>query len=269
MKALVTGGGGFLGRYLVQNLRMREMEVTILGRSPQPEIEAQGTKVYRGKIENYETVSDACQGQDVVFHVAAKAGIWGSWNCFFQPNVIGTRNVIKACKEWGITRLIYTSTPSVVFNGGSFEGADESLPYGRNWISHYAHTKAIAEAEVLAANRPEGLRTIALRPHLIWGIGDPHLIPRVVDRARAGKLRIIGNGHNRVDITHVENAARAHLLAFDALKKGDAGGKAYFISQNQPVILWEWINSLLTRLEIRPVQKKVSLNKAYTVGADF
>jgi nucleoside-diphosphate-sugar epimerase len=269
MKALVTGGGGFLGRYVVQKLCARGAEVAILGRSPQPVIEAQGVKVYQGEIENYKNVKEASQGCDVVFHIAAKAGIWGSWNSFFQTNVIGTRNVINACKEQEITRLIYTSTPSVVFNGDSIEGADESLPYGRNWLSHYAHTKAIAEAEILAANNDEGLRTIALRPHLIWGIGDPHLVPRIVERARAGKLRIIGNGDNRVDITHVENAAHAHLLACDALENGNAEGKPYFISQDQPVVLWEWINELLTRLNIRPVQKKISLNKAYVLGLGF
>lgn len=269
MKALVTGGGGFLGRYVVQKLRKRGAEVAILGRSPQPKIEAQGVKVYYGDIENYKIVYEACQGCDVVFHIAAKAGIWGSWNSFFQPNVIGTRNVINACKYRGITRLIYTSTPSVVFNGDSFEGADESLPYGCNWISHYAHTKAIAESEILAANEHEDLRSIALRPHLIWGVGDPHLIPRVVNRARAGKLRIIGDGSNRVDITHVENAADAHILAFDALEKGNTGGKAYFISQDQPVVLWEWINNLLNRLKVQPVRDRITLNKAYTLGLVF
>lgn len=269
MKALVTGGGGFLGRYVVQKLCKRGAEVVILSRSPQPAIEAQGVKVYQGEIENFNSVKDACQGCDVVFHIAAKAGIWGSWKSFFQPNVIGTRNVINACKEQGITRLIYTSTPSVVFNGNSIEGADESLPYGCNWLSHYAHTKAIAEAEILATNNDDGLRTIALRPHLIWGIGDPHLIPRVIARARARKLRIIGNGRNRVDITHVDNAADAHLLAFDALENENTGGRSYFISQDQPVVLWEWINELLTRLNIRPVQKKISLNKAYVLGMGF
>ena len=269
MKALVTGGGGFLGRYVVKKLCARGAEVAILGRSPQPAIEAHGVKVYQGEIENFNSVKDACQGCNVVFHIAAKAGIWGSWKSFFQPNVIGTRNVVNACKEQGVTRLIYTSTPSVVFNGNSFEGADESLPYGCNWLSHYAHTKAIAEAEMLAANNDGGLSTIALRPHLLWGIGDPHLIPRVVARARSGKLRIIGNGRNRVDITHVDNAAHAHLLAFDALENGNAGGRAYFISQDQPVVLWEWINELLTRLNIRPVEKKISLKKAYVLGMGF
>ena len=269
MKALVTGGGGFLGRYVVNKLCERGAEVAILGRSPQPAIEAHGVKVYQGEIENFNSVKDACQGCDVVFHIAAKAGIWGSWKSFFQPNVIGTRNVVNACKEQRVTRLIYTSTPSVVFNGNSFEGADESLPYGCNWLSHYAHTKAIAEAEMLAANNDGGLRTIALRPHLLWGIGDPHLIPRIVARARAGKLRIIGNGRNRVDITHVVNAAHAHLLAFDALENGNASGRAYFISQDQPVVLWEWINELLTRLNIRPVEKRISLKKAYVLGMGF
>lgn len=269
MKVLVTGGGGFLGRYLVKKLHERKYEIAILGRSPQPDLEDQGVLVHRGDIQNFDLVRDACREVHVVFHVAAKAGIWGSWDSYYNTNVLATRNVIKACKEHNVSRLIYTSTPSVVFNGDSFEGADESLPYGRNWICHYAHTKAIAESEILEADGACQLRTIALRPHLMWGIGDPHLIPRIIDRAQAGRLRVIGNGHNRVDITHVENAAAAHLLAQDALEKGMAGGKAYFISQGQPVLLWEWINGLLKRLKIPTVQKKVTLKKAYAMGLLF
>lgn len=267
MKTLVTGGGGFLGRYIVKRLLDRGCEVAILGRSSQPDMEDKGVRLFQGDLGDVELVEAACKGRDAVFHVAAKAGIWGSLKSFYQPNIVGTHNVISACQRHGVRRLVYTSTPSVVFNRQSFQNADESIPYGHDWLCHYAQTKSMAEREVLFSHQPKGLRTVALRPHLIWGVGDPHLLPRVINRARSGRLRIIGDGQNRVDITHVENAAEAHLLALDALEKGMTGGKAYFISQGEPVRLWDWINEMLQGLSIPPVVKKISLKKAYAVGA--
>ncbi len=269
MKILVTGGGGFLGRYIVRLSRERGDTVSILGRSEQPDLAAQGVEVIRGDIADSVVVMNACRNCDAVIHVAANAGVWGGWESFFQPNVVGTRNVIAACRKHHIQRLVYTSTPSVVYTGEPIAGADESLPYGRNWLCHYPHTKAIAEKELLEANDPGRLRTIALRPHLIWGVGDPHLIPRVVARARSGRLRIVGEGTNRVDITHVENAARAHLLALDALDSDEHAGKAYFISQGEAVFLWKWINELLGKLSEPTIKKSISLPVAYALGALF
>jgi nucleoside-diphosphate-sugar epimerase len=267
MKVLVTGGGGFLGRYIVKRLLARGDAVTILGRSDQPDLAQQGVKVVRGDISNRDLVVGSCQGQDVVYHVAALAGIWGRRETFFRTNVLGSRHVLEGCRRHGVGKLIYTSTPSVVFTGEPLRGVDESQPYGSNWLCHYAETKALAEAEVLAANGP-GLRTVALRPHLIWGVGDNHLIPRVVARARSGRLRIVGDGTNQVDIVHVENAAEAHLLAEKALDQaGRADGKAYFISQGKPVVLWDWINDLLRRLDQPPLKKRISLAAAYRLGA--
>lgn len=266
MRVLVTGGGGFLGRYVVKELLQRGYNVRIFGRQSQPDLEALGVHVFKGDLADPIAVNNAIFDRDAVFHVAAKAGIWGDWESYFRPNVIGTRNVLKACKTHGIEYLIYTSTPSVVFNGGDLRNVDETMPYGKEWLCNYAHTKAIAEQEVLAANGLGKLRTTALRPHLIWGEGDQHLIPRIIERAKAGKLKIVGDGQNFVDITHVKNATHAHLLALDALMKGTAAGKAYFISQGQPVQLFPWINDLLERFNIQPITKKISFKKAYNIG---
>lgn len=267
MKILVTGGGGFLGRYIVDKLLRRGETVTVFGRSAQPELEGRGVRVVRGDIADARAVEEACAGQDVVYHVASLAGIWGKRDGFFRANVLGTRHVLEGCRKHRVRKLIYTSTPSVVFSGSGLQGVDEAQPYGERFLCHYAETKAVAEREVLAANSPE-LRTVALRPHLIWGVGDNHLIPRVVARARSGRLRIVGEGNNRVDIVHVENAAEAHLLAEGALDEpGRADGKTYFISQNEPVVLWEWINELLEKLDIAPVKKRVSMRTAYRLGA--
>lgn len=266
MKILVTGGGGFVGGYIVERLLARGYAVRSIGRSPQPELVAKGVEVVCGDLTDATAVSAACEGVDTVFHVAARAGVWGSWESFYRPNVIGTRNVLSACRKWQVKRLVYTSTPSVVFNGDSIRGGDESLPYGKNWLCHYAETKALAEQEALAANS-EKLQVVALRPHLIFGPGDPHLLPRVVESVKAGRLRIVGDGSAKVDVSYVGNVADAHLDAFDALERGKGAGQAYFISQGEPVDLWPWLNSILEGLGQPPLTQKIPLPLAYGIGA--
>ena len=266
MKILVTGGGGFVGGYIVERLLARGYAVRSIGRSPQPELVAKGVEVVCGDLTDATAVSAACEGVGAVFHVAARAGVWGSWESFYGPNVIGTRNVLSACRKWQVKRLVYTSTPSVVFNGDSIRGGDESLPYGKNWLCHYAETKALAEQEALAANS-EKLQVVALRPHLIFGPGDPHLLPRVIESVKAGRLRIVGDGSAKVDVSYVGNVADAHLDAFDALERGKGAGQAYFISQGEPVDLWSWLNSILEGLGQPPLTQKIPLPLAYGIGA--
>jgi nucleoside-diphosphate-sugar epimerase len=180
--------------------------------------------------------------------------------------VTGTENVIAACKKHGVRKLVYTSTPSVVHGGGDLEGADESVPYPDHYEAPYPETKAKAERAVLAANGPE-LATVSLRPHLIWGPGDPHLVPRILARARAGKLRRVGTRPVKVDVTYIDNAADAHLLAGDRLDVGSpVAGKAYFISNGEPVDLWEFINRVLAAAGLPPVTMTVSVWKARLAG---
>jgi nucleoside-diphosphate-sugar epimerase len=249
----------------VQRLAERGDEVTVLSRDAgqhrTPDTEHQ---TINADLRDAAAVSAATAGYDAVFHVAAKAGVWGSRNEYFGINVQGTRNVLAACHAHGVRTLVYTSTPSVVFESGGIEGGDESLPHARKFLTHYAHTKSLCEKEVLAANGVKGLRTVALRPHLIWGCGDPHLLPRVLDRARAGKLKQVGDGSNKVDITHVIDAADAHILALDNIER--AAGKAYFI-HSETVPLWRWINGVLKRAGLPMVTDKVSHPTAYKAGA--
>ncbi len=267
MRILVTGGGGFLGQEVVNQLLARGETVRSLGRTPQPTLGALGVEVLQGDLADNAAVAKAAAGCDAVIHTAAKAGVWGSWDAYYRPNVVGTQNVLAAVRQQGIQRLVYTSTPSVVFDGKSHAGVDELQPLGDHFPCHYPLTKAMAEVTVLSAHDEKKLRVIALRPHLIWGAGDPHLVPRLL--ARAQKLRIVGDGTNRVDLTHVRHAAQAHLLALDALAKPGhpAGGRAFFISDGAPVLLWEWINSLLRKLGRPPVTRRISARKAYTAGA--
>ncbi len=278
---LVTGGTGFLGRRLVARLLAAGRPVTILARRADPALVARGVRFVTASLDDTAAVTAACAGHTTVFHTAAKVGVWGRYDDFFRTNVLGTRAILAGCRAHGVARLVYTSTPSVVYHGLPLANADESLPLTTSCPSPYPLTKAIAERDVLAANTatPSGLRTVALRPHLIWGVGDPHLVPRVLARARAGRLRIVGDGLNRVDMVHVENAVDALLLAESALSVPQlsalnsqpalpaAAGRAYFITNGEPVVLWDWINQLLTALGEPPVTRRLSLSTASALGA--
>ena len=268
MKVLVTGGGGFLGRYIVEQFIDRGDEVRSFARGEYADLNRLGVEVVRGDIRDADGVAKACRGVEVVVHTAAMAGIWGRWSDYHDVNILGTKNVLAGCREHGVGRLVYTSSPSVTFNGTEQIHLDESTPYAQRWLTHYPHSKALAEQMVLAANGNGGLSTCALRPHLIWGPRDHHLIPRLLDRARSGRLRRIGDGSNLIDITYVENAARAHLQAADALAPGSVvSGRAYYLSQGDPVNCWEWIDSILQIADLPPVRRSIPLKAALCIGA--
>jgi nucleoside-diphosphate-sugar epimerase len=266
MKVLVTGGGGFLGGAIVRMLVERGDAVRSFSRGAYPQLAALGVEQCRGDLDDREAVASAAEGCALIFHVAAKAGIWGDYRDFYQANVVGTENVLAACRRHGIQRLVYTSSPSVVFDGRDMEGGDETLPYPPRFEAHYPATKARAEQLVLAANSIE-LAVTALRPHLIWGPGDNHLVPRLIARARAGRLRRIGMRPNLVDTVYVDNAARAHLLAADRLFPGSAvAGKSYFISNGEPLPLWEMVNRILAAADLPPVTRSIPPQLAVVLG---
>ncbi|MGD0382192.1 MAG: NAD-dependent epimerase/dehydratase family protein [Thermoguttaceae bacterium] len=268
--ALVTGAGGFLGRYIVERLLSRGDRVKALGRKQYPDLQARGVEIVCADLCDRDLVVDACRSVDMVFHVAGIAGLGGRWKDFYRINTQGTRWVIEGCRRHKVGRLVYTSSPSVIFDGNDQCGVDESVSYPRRWLCHYAHSKALAEQEVLSANGGDGLLTCVLRPHLMWGPRDRSLIPRVMDRARCGRLIRVGDGTNRIDITYVENAADAHIQAADVLKPGSAAaGKAYFISQGEPVNCWDWINKQLAFAGLHPVRRSVSFATAWKLGACF
>ncbi|MEN8190291.1 MAG: NAD-dependent epimerase/dehydratase family protein [Thermodesulfobacteriota bacterium] len=265
-RALVTGGGGFVGGAVVAALVQRGVDVLVIGRNRYPALEQQGVRCLQGDITDLDFLIDTFAGVDTVFHVAALAGVWGVWQNYYQTNVVGTENVLKACRKTNVARLVYTSTPSVVFDRGDIEGGDESLPYPQSFLCHYAKSKVLAEKAVLAA-AGDGLATCAIRPHLVWGPGDPHLIPRLLERGRSGRLKQVGKGHNLVDISYIDNVAHAHLLAADNLEdSGSANGRAYFISQGEPVNLWQWIDELFVQTETPQVRNRISFAAAYRIG---
>jgi 2-alkyl-3-oxoalkanoate reductase len=266
-RILVTGGGGFLGAAIVRRLVARGDAVRILARGDYPEIAALGVDCHRGDVADRAAVGRAVEGCDAVVHTAAKAGVWGPHQDYVLANLVGTDNILTACVEHRVRRLVYTSSPSVTFAGTDQEGVDESAPIPETFLASYPETKAEAERHVLAANGPE-LATVALRPHLIFGPGDPHIAPRMIDRARAGRLRIVGTGRYLVDMTHVDNAADAHVLALDRLEPGSAiAGKAYFITNGEPRPIEDLVNRILQSAGLPPCTRHISGGAAYAIGA--
>ena len=268
MRALVTGANGFLGSYIVEQLREHGDEVVAMSRRRDDRLAAMGVESVHADVRDCDSCRHVIRDVDVVFHAAGVSGIWGSWKHFHGTNTIGTRNVVEACIQNKIPKLVYTSSPSVTFNGEHQMNANESLPYPRKWLCHYPHSKALAEQHVLDANDFSGLMTCALRPHLIWGPRDRHLIPRLLKRAKEGKLRRVGDGTNQVDMIYVENAAEAHLQAAEAMKKDSpVCGSAYFLSQNDPMNCWRWINDILSLAGVPRVRRGISYFWAYRLGA--
>ncbi|MBK7643684.1 MAG: NAD-dependent epimerase/dehydratase family protein [Planctomycetes bacterium] len=267
MRAFVTGGGGFLGSAIVRLLRARGDEVTSFSRGEYPQLAELGARHIRGDLSELKLLVESMRGHDTVFHVAAKAGIALGREPFWQANVDGTRHVLAAALELGVERLVFTSSPSVCFDGGDHVNASNDLPYCARFLAPYPESKAAAERMVLAANGRSALATCALRPHLVFGPGDPQLVPRLLERGRARQLAIVGKGRNEVSLTFVENAAWAHLDAADRLAKNTRhAGKAYFIAQREPVVLWNWIHDLFGALGIPPVTRRIPLPIAYAVG---
>ena len=267
LKVLITGGGGFLGSYVVDELLKKNYHVFSFSRKSYESLEQRGATCLVGNLNNFEDVSKAVEKVDAVIHTAALAGVWGKWEDFYTTNFLGTKNIVKACLLHNVRNLVYTSSPSVVFNGDSIEGQGEELPYARKHLSHYPVTKAMAEKYVLDANS-DNLKTSALRPHLIWGPNDPHFMPRLLDRANSGKLKQIGDGENLVDVIFVENAALAHVQVLEKLitDPQKTAGKTYFIGQEKPVKLWDFVNRLILAAGGKPVKKRIPFWLGYLIG---
>ncbi|MBF0300168.1 MAG: NAD-dependent epimerase/dehydratase family protein [Oligoflexia bacterium] len=270
-KILVTGGGGFLGSAIISMLlkESSEYEIFSISRNYYNHLESLNVRQIGGDISNLNFLREIFKKYsfDVVFHTAAYASMWGPWKKFEKNNIVATKNIIQVMKEFNIKKLIYTSSPSVVFGSSDLKNVDEETPYPHKHYSYYAKSKAEAERLVMAANDGINLLTVSLRPHLIWGPADQHLIPRVLKLARKRKLKIVGTGKNLVDITYIENAAHAHLLAYKSLNPSSPIlGCTYFIADEKPVVLWDFINKILAINNISQVKSKVSFKFAYIAG---
>lgn len=261
---LVTGGGGFLGGAIVRLLLSRGERVRTLSRGRYPDLEKMGVEHVAADLTDVEALRDGFRGVEAVFHAAAMFGTWGPYASYYQANTQGTLNVIEACRACGVSRLIFTSSPSVVFDGRDIEGSDESMPYPDHYEGPYPETKALAEQAVLAA-ACDGLPAIALRPHLIWGPGGYHLVERILSRAK--RLRLVGDGNNKVDTIYVDNAAWAHILAEKRLKEDPSlSGRVYFVSQDQPMAFAHMLNLILAAGGYPPVTRKISPALAHFIA---
>jgi len=267
-KYVVTGGGGFVGKALCRRLKGEGHEVISISRSDYPELRKLGVILVQLDLSLVgENLKEVFEGVDAVFHTAAKVDMWGDYESFYRNNVLATRNIIAACQAKEVSKLIYTSSPSVIADGSDLEGVNEQYPYPKKHKAYYPETKAIAEREVLQANSPGKLSTLSLRPHLIWGPGDTNLIPTILKRARAGKLIRVGKGLNIVDVCFIEDCVSAHMSAMKALDENpSAAGKAYFISQGEPVNMWSWINEILQKNNLPPVQKSIPAGVATCIA---
>ena len=264
---MVTGGGGFLGKALVKKLIKKNLRVFSFSRQSYPELDELGVTQIRGDLSHQDQVRAAFKGIDTVFHVAAKPGVWGSYDSYFQVNVRGTAHVIEACMENKVVRLIYTSSPSVVFSDSDMENVDEFVPYPDSYLAPYPETKALAEKKVIRAAE-QGLDVIILRPHFIWGPEDNHLVPKIISRAK--QLKIIGPDDDLVDTIYVDNAADAHILAAEKLELlPQLSGNIYFISQDEPISKWKMVNGFLAAAGLPPIRGRVSARTAYAAGWFF
>jgi nucleoside-diphosphate-sugar epimerase len=266
MKALITGGGGFIGYALACELVKRGFKVTSFSRNDYPSLREIGVDIKRGDLSDTNSVLKACENMDIIFHVAAKAGTSGYYRDYFRTNVTGTSNIIHACKINKIKYLIYTSSASVVFDGSNIEGSDESLPYPAIPLSYYTGTKALAEQLILKANS-SALRTLALRPHLVYGQGDNHLFPGIISRAKTGRLRRIGSCTNLVDVSYIDNVVMAHINAARAIINNPVvTGEAYFITNGEPVLLWDFLDMILQASGLEPLKKRVPVWTAIMIS---
>jgi nucleoside-diphosphate-sugar epimerase len=267
MKILVTGGGGFLGQAICRQLVARGHVVRSMNRQRYPALDAIGVEQRSADIASLDLVIEAAAGVDAIIHSAGRVGAWGRVEDYYETNVRGTDNVLAACELNGIDKLVLTSSPSVVHDGADLEGVDESVPYATHFSSAYAQTKALAEQRVLAANSAQ-LATVALRPHFVWGPGDPNLLPRILGRARRGQLRLIGDVAKKIDTVYVDNAAEAHVLAVEKLEVGSPiAGKVYFISQGEPITHEALVSSWLKADGFPPETRHMPLGLAQFIGA--
>lgn len=266
MNILVTGGGGFLGSSICRQLAASGHQVTAFQRSAAGHLARFGVASLEGDVRDAGALSSAFDNRDAVIHCAARAGIWGDEESYRSTNLEGTRNVIEACREQGVSLLVYTSSPSVVLTGEDIEGGDESLPLVSEPLTAYQASKIDAESLVREANAP-GLKTVVLRPHLMWGPGDPHLLPRLAERALADRL-FLPAPDKKSDLVYVENAARAHVQALQEMSAtGRCAGKVYFITNNEPQVQGEFVPRLLEAAGIDARIRRIPPALARMAGA--
>ena len=258
MRVLVTGASGMLGRAVARALIARGDDVTVLQRRPAG---LAGAEVL-GDVADPDAVTRATTGQDAVVHLAAKVDVVGRWPDYVRANVTGTQTVVAACRAAGVPRLVHVSSPSVAHAGTALAGVGAEPADPDRARGHYARSKAVAERSALAADGT-GLAVLAIRPHLVWGPGDTQLVARLVARARAGRLPLLGTGAALIDTTYVDNAAAALVAAVDAT----AHGEALVVSNGEPRPVAEVLTRLCAAAGVPAPTRHVPYRAAWLAGA--
>lgn len=265
--SVVTGGGGFVGRHLVDALLARGDEVRVVDIA-EPK-DGKGGFV-RADITDAQAIRDALEGADSVFHNASLVHTKQNKADFvWKVNLDGTRHVLEACQEHGIGKMIYVSSGSVVYEGEDIEDGDESLPYATKQLAPYAASKVEAEKLALASNGERGVSTVALRPHVIFGPHDTRFLPAVLEHAKSGRLRYqVGLGTWLSDYTYVQNLVDALLAADERLTPDSpVAGNAYFITNGEPMPFWDFVRQVLDRLGLPPLRGKIPHQIVYAIAA--
>lgn len=258
MQVLLTGATGFLGQRVAASLVEQGHRVRALVRRELPELAKLGIEQRHGQVTVYDSVCAAADGCDAIVHVAGCSDPLASIEQLYEANVRSTDCLLGACELMGVPRLLLTSCANAVIGSGDAENVDERQTYPTSWSSAYAHTKALAEQRVLAANNDQ-LTTCVLRPHLLWGVGEERMLPPLIDAVRLGKFRLFGEPDRKIDPCHVDNAAHAHGLALAKLEPGSAiAGKAYFISNGEPMSIEAFFTALLRAGGFPPEKRRQS-----------
>ncbi|MEU5553579.1 NAD-dependent epimerase/dehydratase family protein [Micromonospora sp. NPDC047793] len=262
MRVLVTGASGMLGGATATALRMRGDEVRVLQRRPSGLV---GVDERRGDITDPEAVRAAAEGVDAVVHLAAKVSMTGPWRQFEHINIGGTATVLAAARAAGVTRFVHVSSPSVAHHGTGLVGVDAGAADPERARGHYARSKASAELLALAADSPD-FAVVAIRPHLVWGPGDTQLVGRIVARAQAGRLALVGQGTAMIDTTYVDNAVDALVAALDRVPEADVHGKAFVVTNGEPRTVYELIERICVAAGTAPPRLRVPVAAAKAGG---
>lgn len=262
MRVLVTGSSSLLGRYTVAALLANGHQVTGFQRGRSGLLASQAQQV-RGNIIDAGAISHAMRGQDAVIHLAAKVAPVGRLDEFERVNIEGTRNVIRAARNGGATRVVHVSTPSVAHSGSALVGVGSAPADPSTTRGHYATSKAKAELLALDAASAD-LAVVAIRPHLVWGPGDTQLVERIVVKQRSGRLAILGSGLALIDSIYVSNAADALVAALE--RAPHISGRALVISNGEPRTVRELLERILNSAGLDLPSRTVSPKLAFRIG---
>jgi 2-alkyl-3-oxoalkanoate reductase len=264
VRVLLTGSTSLLGAGVVRALHARGDEVVVLQRHPAAVAAECAVTEFLGDLSDAAAVGRAMRDAEAVIHLAARVGVVGSAAQFHETNVIGTRTVLDAARAHGVARLVLISSPSVAHSGSALAGGGAEPADPQHAKGHYSRSKAQAELEVLAADTPE-LATIAVRPHLIWGPGDTQLVGRIVDRARSGRLALVGGGRALIDTTYIDNAVDAVVAALDHAHAGH--GQAFVVSNGEPRTVAELVERICVAAGVEAPTRHVPRSLAWSGGA--